>query len=277
MQKKSLFLSFFIFFLWFISISFSSAGVIAHWKFDLPPGVNINDSVVTDNDVVNGFTATKAGPRDITYEAPAPSTSGASILLDNGSTFNNNGSYLSAVDNDIFTNLGSLTIEARVNPSEIKQSVILRKFANLNQATGVVNNNGYWLELKADGGFGFHIGNSASNFIDVATNSNFAQIGQWFTVRAVWDGTNISLFVDGVLQNTGTFNGALDNTAGDIGIGAIVRLNDGSNTGQFFNGFIDEVVLGDGDVPADFASIPEASSFLLLLLAFLPFFIVRKS
>ncbi len=235
-----------------------------HWKFDLPQGVNIGNACISDTDSIGGIIATKkngtsAVSSNVLYSQPAPGTIGTgSLQFLNNSTSNNDGSYLNILDNNAFTNFSTLVLEAKINASTLKQSVILRKYANADQTEGVNVNNGYWLDLRENGSVVFHIGNS-SNYVEISTGENSIVANQWYHIRAVWDGSHAKIFLDNTLKSTLAYTGTLENTAGNLGIGAIIRQNDGSNTGQFFHGYLDEIMIGNNIVP-------EPATWVLLLL-----------
>ena len=83
--------------------------------------------------------------------------------------------------------------------------------------------------------------------------------GQYHHYEFKWDGSDISILVDGVSEATASWSfGALRSTvgAGNLGIGGIVR--EAGTTSQEFNGFIDNVVISNTAV------IPEPLSFSLI-------------
>lgn len=97
----------------------------------------------------------------------------------------------------------------------------------------------YALWLNAGGasmtawGFG---GGADKNFpLPVAVND-----GNWHQVVTTYDGTTLKLYVDGILRGSQAATRATVLDAYGFNIGAVVTPND-SNSGGYFNGFLDEV------------------------------------
>lgn len=83
--------------------------------------------------------------------------------------------------------------------------------------------------------------------------------GQYHHYELVWDGTDISILVDGTTEVTAAWSfSALRSTAGagNMGIGGIVR--EVGTTSQEFNGFLDNIVISNT------AAIPEPVSLSLI-------------
>ena len=86
--------------------------------------------------------------------------------------------------------------------------------------------------------------NSSNNFLTIATTNTYND-GQWHNFIGINDGTNLKMYVDGVLNNSNT-NGSTGNTSLNIQrIGA--RWN-GSNV---FSGLMDELSYYDSDISAN--------------------------
>ena len=96
---------------------------------------------------------------------------------------------------------------------------------------------GLWLDSGGSSmtAWGFGGGNDKVFTLASAVNN-----GAWHQVVLTYNGTSLTLYVDGVARPTqaATRNTAMD--AYGFGIGAVIRPNDG-NSGGFFNGSIDEV------------------------------------
>ncbi|HUT36395.1 MAG TPA: LamG-like jellyroll fold domain-containing protein [Planctomycetota bacterium] len=212
--------------------------LVAHWRFELPGGGSLGDTLTSDTDVVGSLVANRNGTTgNVTYGAPAPAGGGtASADL----TPNR---HLLVADSDVLTGhdgggsgFSTLVIEALIRPDVIAQSVILRKYQSAQ------NDNGYWLDLRTGGSVYFHLGN-ASTSTEINTSGGVAA-GNWYRVRGVWNGSLMNLYLDDELRAIGTYTATLANTDLPMGIGSIIRDTAGTNIGQSFDGRIDEVKIG---------------------------------
>jgi hypothetical protein len=85
--------------------------------------------------------------------------------------------------------------------------------------------------------WGWGGGNDKTFTMQAAVNN-----GAWHHVVLTWDGTTLTLYIDGVALPTQTATRATVMDAHGFGIGAVINPDDG-NSGGFFNGTIDEVSL----------------------------------
>lgn len=117
---------------------------------------------------------------------------------------------------------------------------------NINPSTGlayatIVNKNGdsqYRLQHNATNSkFEFGIKtNTGSTYV---TSLISPVVGTWYHLVGTWDGNQIKLYVDSVLQQTGTRSGAIPGSSVPLKIGS------SSSDARWFNGIIDEVYLWD--------------------------------
>jgi hypothetical protein len=219
---------------------------IAHWQFNGTAG----QEIVTDTDLQSGYVAHKFydasyganaatdvfyGPANPTYD-----TGGTSAEFVNDPGDNDPGVGLVILDAGVDTpldlsTLGAFTIEAFIHPYTLRQSVIVRKYGGDGR---------YYIDLRSDGDVQFAInadGNAAAAGVGAVTEN------EWYHVAAVFDETDLAapmkIYIDGELKGTADFRDRpLDSTRG-LGIGSIIRDNNNppGNSGQFFNGRIDEV------------------------------------
>ena len=251
--------------------SFSKADeLIAHWKFDLPDGASIGDDIITDTDVVNSLVATKADgfsstASGITYGDASVDGGTASAYLDSGGAIGNDqGSYLYVPDDDILTGhasgnggFTSLTLDAMIDPDSVTNIIsnyVIYKFEN-RDGEAWTPLNGYYINVRSNGEVRFMIGRSQSDY-GMATSPAgvITPEGGWYHLRGVWDGLNMSLYIDNMETPvaTASFEGALNNTAGALSIGCILREGDGTildGSGSFFDGKIDEVQIWGSSEP----------------------------
>ena len=146
-----------------------------------------------------------------------------------------NGShYIEIPYDDSFNITGDLTIEVRVKPKNTTGQP--RIFSTLNK-TGVQGYELRWNNMTAK--YEFTVGHGASNTTVTAGTVNFDNFSH-IVARA--NGTNISIFIDGVLINSTDQEGAIAGLGGS----GVARIGLAANkmTG-FFNGTIDEVRVYD--------------------------------
>lgn len=251
----------FVFIIGSLLLGFMSAakgGTIAHWQFDGALG----EKIVDDTDIENGYVATKFydatfgantatdvfyGPSNPFYGAGGTS---AEFMNDPGDNDPGVGIYVpdtgtnTALDMSTF---GAFTVEAFIQPSTVRQSVIVRKWGG----------DGRWyIDMSGSGEVRFNINSDA-----VANRANAGagavSAGEWYHVAAVFDETDptepMKIYVNGELKGTSTYNTRPADTLWGLGIGCIVRDNVSppGNSGQFFHGLIDEVRLSDEALSVD--------------------------
>jgi hypothetical protein len=230
---------------------------IAKWSMELN-GAALADPVTVVDDSIHGLLATPftTGTTTVTYAAAEPTSGGtAAVLFSNPLTTNFDGSYLKVNDNGLLTGhvgngtgFTAMEISALVRADELKLGQIVRK---------TDGNYGYFLYLRADGKVGFYVGDKTTSASLTSTNAITA--GQWSRVIGRWDSAqygykdNLTLNVDGVVTSMSKNPGPLINTVNPLAIGAIVRATTGNNTGQFFNGRIDEVTINAAPIPPNAA------------------------
>lgn len=238
---------------WFVFVSVllllsfvgaASGEMIAHWQFNGTSG----QEIVTDADIVNGYVAYKFkdatygtnAATDVFYGLPNPTydSGGTSADFLNDPADNDPGVGFVVPDTGADTpldlsTLGAFTIEAFIYPYTARQSVIVRKGQNPTQ---------YWIDMGNDGAIRFCINDATHR-----ANAGAVAANEWHHVAAVFDETDFAapmkIYINGELKATAEFRERpLDSTRG-LGIGCIVRDNNKppGNSGQFFNGRIDEV------------------------------------
>jgi hypothetical protein len=120
---------------------------------------------------------------------------------------------------------GKLTLSAWVNTD----SIGINHQAIINKHDTSVT--GYVLEILYTN-IKFSFDDTTTNFVQ--TTNNPIQANQWYHVGATWNGSNISIYVDGKKVGTATDYGGLTEYTGDIDIGTLAGAWD-------FDGTIDEV------------------------------------
>ena len=142
---------------------------------------------------------------------------------------------------------GPLTVDAWVNlagPGSSPNPVVLGKWDDINEGTA-----GYILILTEQGGgtfkVGFFVSSDGTNFSGATATTNL-QVGTWYHLAGVFDGSSVTIYVDGVLEASAPHAGGIFNTPADFEIGADDDAGPiGPGLFHVFNGLIDEVEIYD--------------------------------
>jgi len=225
----------------------AEADTLCHWKFEGTIGsdiVSVTDDV--SGKVVTPLPGTSLDPlASLTYGEPFPffgfnSSAHFNNPVPDGSS--NTGICLIVPDNNELDLAGTtgLTIEAFVKPFELRQAVIVRDYRPGNEL-------GYWLDMRSGGDFSFHLGDGVTSLI-LPSGDGTVTVDEWHHVAGTWDGTTMRIYVNGLEENSASYDAGLVDNTGAFGIGAIVRWSgddDRGSEGQYFNGLIDEVRISD--------------------------------
>ncbi|MBZ5537623.1 MAG: IPT/TIG domain-containing protein [Acidobacteriia bacterium] len=166
---------------------------------------------------------------------PGGGTSTAATLTvnqpNNSLSLDGNHSYARAQGAPSLNITGPLTVEAWIKTSSTASADIVVRLSSQNSSEG-----GYALRLSS-GKPRFYIYKDSKTY-SYAAGSNSLADGSWHHVGGVYNGSQLKIYVDGVLQGSATAAYPLGSgTSGlEIGIGADLSTN-------AFNGLIDEVRL----------------------------------
>ncbi|MCK5343674.1 MAG: hypothetical protein KAR20_09730, partial [Candidatus Heimdallarchaeota archaeon] len=130
---------------------------------------------------------------------------------------------------DSIQNSGELTVSAwAYNTNLAVDSAVVGRWTSqfsLWHDTGGVD--GYAVAIKKGGG----------NLVKVGEAVASSVVNTWQFVTFTWDGTTLSVYVDGILKDSTTDAGAFDSSTANMGIGS----DSGAGSSRPFNGSIDEV------------------------------------
>jgi len=195
------------------SDSWMSDGLVGYWKMDESSWTEDSADVVDSSG--NGNTGTVKDDATV-----------AAGKFGNGGSFDGNGDYVDVGNDSSLQITGELSIEAWVKTSVKGKRVVSKDdgssrcyLLRTDTSSGVPeitifkSNSAYTLEATTD----------------ITDN-------QWYHVVGINEGTDLKIYVDGVLENTGVGDGGtIDNDAENLEIGRLA-----SDT-EYFNGSIDSV------------------------------------
>lgn len=190
-------------------------------------------------DDCGGTQSNWVGPVTFTTTALPSNTflgSGTALDFDGNDDYvdltNNGGNKASAAS----LNLPSqdLTIEAWVHPRNFQTWRSIVGFLQDNGST----ESGWDLELRDGGKFGFTLASTGNGSLTYMESSNTFSTDQWYHVAGTYDGTTMSLYVNGVLEGTSTVqSGAIDYLDSWLVIGKYMD----DNEDYTMDGQVDEV------------------------------------
>jgi autotransporter-associated beta strand protein len=234
-------------------------GAIDVYHFDEGTGTTAADSVGSDNGTLSGGTL----PQWVT-----PGKIGSAALAFSGDgTYNQTASESAVkVANDLSPVLGSTsTLDVWVDTLQVGNATHWMAPAITGVEQSGAGNDINWGTLDASGHIGIYVGDGGGVYSTMPIND-----GHWHNIAMTRDATTgkVQLFVDGVLNGTGTFDTG-NKTSQFFLIGALSDVaSDGkTRTGDnYFNGRLDEVriynqVLGANEI-AGLAMIPAAPTLV---------------
>jgi hypothetical protein len=149
------------------------------------------------------------------------------------------GGYVAVPDSAAVSMTGALTVEAWVNPKDVcQQYAVVEKY-------DTPANNGYAVRMSPGGRLSAltlaHDGSLA-----VVNGSSVVTPHEWHHVVAVYDGTTISVYLDGRLDGSAVTTVAPTDGAASLKLGAR-----GDDAGTRLSGMLDEVAIYDHALTAD--------------------------
>jgi hypothetical protein len=213
----------------------SISGLVSWWRFE-GSGTTATDSGSGGNDgtLINGVTRSA--------DVPIPFTNTKSILLDGVDD------YVDIGNPSNLSTITSISISAWFKTTDTVGGLVI--VGSDDQIQG----RRYILRTESSNGIKLRFFSFSSNgsFDDIIGTTNIND-GQWHHVMAINNGTNLKIYIDGVLDNSNT-NGNLINTTfatPNINIGR--RSYSGNE--NYFDGLIDEVAIWSSDQSANASAI----------------------
>jgi hypothetical protein len=189
----------------------SDEGLVAHWKFDDGSGGTATDSAGTNNGALVGDTAWTAG------------------RIDGALSFDGNGDYVVVAPVSVLAG-NTVTAQAWIRVSDLSGSNPI-----LTQNVFSMTNDGYYFQVSG-GRPTFYLidGFTSAQAISPETIST----DQWYHVAGTNDGTNLKLYVDGLLKSSVP-------SAGFTGETNNAYIGSDSISSFYFTGLIDDVRIYD--------------------------------
>ncbi len=203
----------------FYRVKYSStilSGLVAYWPFD---GDANDRSVSMNNGVINGvtFTTNRLG-----------NTNGACF-------FNDSGTYVGVPDSSTLdvTNM-TLAFWFRMDSSTTARELVNKMGAEGTQSLS------FGSEYSGGNGriyFRICTGGSLGSLTDLPSTTVIA-MGTWYHFAGTYDGSEMKIYINGVLENSTPKTGAIYNSAEEVKIGRY-----GYYSGWVFHGAIDNVAI----------------------------------
>lgn len=202
---------------------FGSDNLVGWWKLDETSGTTANDSSP------QGLDGTLTGGVDFSSDSQVGK-------IDNALNFDGSADYISVPDSEA---IGGNTQSGFSVSIWLKSDIVLsttgggRRVLEKGDCYFFLQGNG---TSTGSGGMNFLVKRSDSNYtadIGVALNS-----GQWYHLVGTFDGSDIKVYLDGVLKDTTSVGGDIDDDNLPLRIGS----DDG---GAFFDGLVDDVRIYD--------------------------------
>ncbi|NIP28301.1 MAG: hypothetical protein GWN67_03960, partial [Phycisphaerae bacterium] len=189
----------------------SDEGLVAHWKFDEGSGSTATDSAGINNGALVGDTTWTAG------------------RIDGALSFDGNGDYVVVAPVSVLTG-DTVTAQAWVRVSDLSGSKPI-----LTQNIFSMTKDGYYFQVSG--------GRPTFYLIDgfksaQAISPETINTDQWYHVAGTNDGTNLKLYVDGLLKSSVP-------SAGYTGESNNAYIGADSISSFYFNGLIDDVRIYD--------------------------------
>lgn len=197
---------------------FNGGGLAAYWRFE----GNSNDSKGSNNGTDTA----------ITYSIPDGK-------FGQGATFNGSTSEITIPDAAALKPTGTFSIAAWIKTSKLNSNTIFQSFSSAPVA-------GFYFSVgNTNGKVGLVVGNNTGSTANVnyktADSTTSVNDNIWHHVAGVYNGTDIRIYVDGVLETTVAW-------AGGVAYGAsnLVRIGCQTDFGpeqNFYNGQLDDLGL----------------------------------
>jgi hypothetical protein len=243
-----------------VSLYNSNDILIDSYTYALPE-YNINNTPGQTNNLT-GYWPLDDDIEDISGNTNNGTNNGAIFVsspINGGLGFDGTNDYVEINDSSSLNITNQITMEVWIKPSTTINST------NSNMRI-IDKQNAYYLLFDYPGANGrlkliLRIGGS---YIDLSSITNNWNAGQWYHIVGTYNGSVMSIYVNGVLENSKSKTGNIENTNYNLFFGA--RAVSNIVTNMFFDGVIDEIKIYDkaldfSEVISHYGQIPENKSY----------------
>jgi len=201
--------------------SYTSSGPVAYWKFDEGYGDTVYDLSGNEN---NG-TLDAAGSGANVTETAMWDRDGK---FDGAMQFDGTNDSINMGNSSVFNFGTGATLSAWVKPTALQQGFVINKWTNEQEDK--------YINYKANGKFGcfFYVAKSVETEVSYPIN-------HWYHVVCVYDGSDISIYVNDKLAGQNSATGDVSDSTGNLYIGRNPARGVAEGNYSPFAGLIDEV------------------------------------
>src|SRR3989344_1357743 len=200
-----------------------NSGQVGYWKMGEASWTNNCSTTSVTDSSGNGNNGTSC-PNGTGISAPSVGKFGNAPDL-NGST-----QYLSAAHSTSLDITGSITVAGWMKSDNTSGTHYIA-------SKGDFTNSRLWGLLQSNTTIQFFI-NGSSGYTLLTSDAGSMPDTNWHHVAGVYDGTNMNIYVDGILAKSTAKTGTINSSSVAVLIGTLI--NNGSNQ-EFFDGKLDEV------------------------------------
>ncbi len=215
----------------------SDSNTVALFHFDKAPGITTAQNYISS---LNNDDGSLQGNTVFTTTAPPLSS-----YADNALSLNGTSDYFSAADDAALDLTTAITLEAWIKPTDVNGThTVISKWdtTSANRSYRLAVNNGRLQFLVSQNG----------SAIDTISTNGSVNTDRWTHVAGVYDGSNLYVFLNGVLDSTSAYNSDIFAGSSDFELGA-------QNGANLFEGEIDEIrISGNARYTTDF-TVPTAN------------------
>ncbi len=198
---------------------FDSSSTIALWHFDEGSGTTAYDETENDNDgTINGATWTTG-------------------KIGKALSFDGVDDYVNIPNESNFDLSGSFSLESWIKTSQIGKvgGIVTKHYSSDVRGS-------YCLYIESNNKITMMLVRSP-NDRDVVLADAYVNDDKWHHLVGTYDGSSMSLYIDGVLDNSISAFGVAANTNDPVKIGACTSVSGGTSSSANFNGLIDDVAI----------------------------------
>lgn len=150
--------------------------------------------------------------------------------------FDGTASYVEVPNSASLNPSNALTIEAWIKPDSFGTNVYSNYIVG--KEDWATSSAGYCLRCGATGSLSFNFSDGFGGWKEVISSDSTLSLGTWTHVAGVFDGTKLSIYINGVLSGSLMYTGTIHTSTYPLRIGGVPYTTSGL---RLFNGRIDQV------------------------------------